>query len=349
MEYSKNYVAIPPGETIREQLEDRCLSQKEFALRMCMTEKHISRLINGKVLLTPAVAIRLEDVLGLPAKFWLRLEAAYREDLERVKEDSALDDDCKLATMFPYSEMSRLGWLPAKKRIEDKVLQLRKFFEVAQLTSLDKLNIPGIAFRIVASNDKSMYCCAAWAQKARLEARSKNVAPINIAKLQELLDELRSLTVMEPSTFCPRLENILASCGISIEFLPHLRSSFLHGATFVDSGHIVLALTVRGKYADKFWFSFFHEIGHIVLGHLNSQTALTAVNESQADDFAKNILIDNDEYQKFIAESDYSKRRIIEFANNQKIAAGIVLGRLQKDNRVGFNRFNDLKQQYAIG
>ena len=39
---SKNYIAVPPGETIREQLEDREMTQKEFAIRMGMSEKHIS-------------------------------------------------------------------------------------------------------------------------------------------------------------------------------------------------------------------------------------------------------------------------------------------------------------------
>ena len=67
---SRSYIATPPGATIREQLNDRGMSQKEFAVRMDMSEKHISRLINGDVQLTPETAVRLEMVLGVPAKFW---------------------------------------------------------------------------------------------------------------------------------------------------------------------------------------------------------------------------------------------------------------------------------------
>ena len=72
---SRSFIATPPGATIKEQLIDRGLSQKEFALRMGMSEKHISKLINGDVQLTPEVAVRLEMVLGVPAKFWNKLEA----------------------------------------------------------------------------------------------------------------------------------------------------------------------------------------------------------------------------------------------------------------------------------
>lgn len=82
-ETQKSYIAIPPGATIREQLEDRGMSQKEFAARMAMSEKHISHLINGTVQLTTDVANRLEMVLGIPASFWNNLEAIYRAKLAR--------------------------------------------------------------------------------------------------------------------------------------------------------------------------------------------------------------------------------------------------------------------------
>ena len=48
MERSRTYIAVPPGSTIKEQLECRGMSQKEFAARMDMSEKHISKLINGE-------------------------------------------------------------------------------------------------------------------------------------------------------------------------------------------------------------------------------------------------------------------------------------------------------------
>ncbi len=82
---SHTYIATPPGATIKEQLVDRGMSQKEFAARMDMSEKHISKLINGEVILTPDVAMRLEMVLGLPAHFWNNLESIYREKLVKVQ------------------------------------------------------------------------------------------------------------------------------------------------------------------------------------------------------------------------------------------------------------------------
>ena len=98
---SRSFIATPPGATIKEQLLDRGLSQKEFAVRMGMSEKHISKLINGEVQLTPDVAVRLEMVLGVPANFWNKLESTYREKLVKANAENDMDADKELAKKIP--------------------------------------------------------------------------------------------------------------------------------------------------------------------------------------------------------------------------------------------------------
>ncbi len=93
---SRSYIATPPGATIREQLNDRGMSQKEFAARMDMSEKHISKLINGEVQLTPETAARLEMILGVPAKFWNNLGMIYREKMIKAEAEKAMDAEAKV-------------------------------------------------------------------------------------------------------------------------------------------------------------------------------------------------------------------------------------------------------------
>lgn len=88
---SKSFIATPPGASIKEQLEMRGMSLKEFAFRMGLPEKHVSRLINGDVQLTKETACQLEMVLGLPSHFWINLEAIYREKLAKVKAENAAE------------------------------------------------------------------------------------------------------------------------------------------------------------------------------------------------------------------------------------------------------------------
>lgn len=345
---SKSTIAVPPGATIREQLENRGISQKEFAVRMGITEKHISNLINGRVELTQNVAIRLESVLGLPASFWNNLEAVYREKVVRVEAELSDERDEATAKQFPYSIMAKYKWVPDTRKIKEKVKNLRCFFEVAKLAYLEDLKVPGIAYRKCGSTQKSDYALAAWAQEARLEARKVPVKPINIAQLEKEIPTIRAMTIKDPAVFCNEIRNILSECGVAIVFLPHISGSFLHGASFLDGNHIVLGLTVRGKYADVFWFSMFHEICHIIRGHINSTESTTSEQEAEADAFARDILIAPQAYQSFIMQGRFDEGSIKTFANAVGIDAGIVLGRLQKDNYVEYNHLNYLKKKYMI-
>ena len=348
MIHSRTTIAIPPGMTIREQLDNRKMSQKEFANRMDMSEKHISRLINGKVELSHDVALRLESVFGIPAKFWNSLEALYRENEARVLEELDMEYDEEIAKKMPYTKCAGFGWLTRTTKIKEKVINLRKFFEVANLKALEHLKVPGIVYRKASSSIPSDYALAMWAQKARIEARSIKTDPIDIKLLKQSIHKIRALSVTEPSCFENEITTLLAKCGIALVFLPHIKGSFLHGATFADGNHIVVGLTLRGCYADKFWFSLFHELGHIICGHISSITDDTESNEEDANIFAQNTLIPNIQYDEFIRRRNFSQNDITYFSSLIGIAPWIVLGRLQKENYVPYSYFSSLKVKYEF-
>jgi len=298
--------------------------------------------------LTHDVALRLESVFGIPAKFWNNLEALFREKEARVREELDLEYDEEIAAKMPYAKCVKLGWVPKTQSAKEKVLNLRSYFGVANLRALEHLKIPGIAYRKASSSILSDYALAMWAQKARIEARSIETDPIDIKKLTHLVPRIRALSTTEPSCFCVEIRELLAKCGVAIVFLPHISGSFLHGATFTDGDHIVLGLTVRGKYADKFWFSLFHELGHIICGHIPDITEDSEDNEEEADKYAQNTLIPDDKYHEFIRRNNFTQGEITYFSSMIGIAPWIVLGRLQKENHVPYNWHNALKVKYEI-
>ena len=156
------------------------------------------------------------------------------------------------------------------------------------------------------------------------------------------------MTRKNPAEFCPSLIQNMANCGIALIFLPHISSSFLHGATFYDKNKIVMGLTVRGKYADRFWFSFFHEIGHIILGHIGQVSGTTQEDEDAADAFARDTLIDPESFRSFIKRKDITRESILQFADAIYIDPGIVVGRLQKEGLVEYSWYKDLMPRYEI-
>ncbi len=345
---SRSYIATPPGATIREQLKGRGMSQKEFAARMDLSEKHISKLINGEVQLTPEVAVRLETVLGVPAKFWNNLEAIYREKLLKIEAENFMDEDEALAQQFPYSEMAKYGWIQGTRDPKEKVVYLRQYFGVVRLALLGNEQITKIACRRLAITEKADLALMAWAQEARILAREIQTAPIDIKGLIAVIPQIRKMTVMEPEEFCPKVKKILADCGIALVFLPHLKGSFLQGASFLDGNKIVVGLTARGKDADKFWFSLFHELAHIVLGHIGKINGTTDQDEKDADNWSENTLINSTDFAVFKNGRDYSEKSVLVFAREQEIAPGIVVGRMQREGMIKYSMLNNLKVQYVI-
>lgn len=345
---SKNVIATPPGCAIKEQLDYRRMTQKEFALQMDMSEKHISKLMNGDVHLTPDVASRLEMVLGISAEFWNNLEAIYQGKLQKAAEENAMDADIELSRKMPYGEMASLGWVEDTRKPAERVRNLRRYFEVAHLGVLERMKMPGLVYRMQTAGKKKDYVLAAWVQKARLMARDVEVSPVNLAELTKIVPEIRSLTKEDTADFMPKLSGMLADCGIALVMLPHLKGSFLYGATFHDRRKIVMALTLRGRDADKFWFSLFHEIGHILRGHISQPFGASDEDEKEADEYACDTLIPPEKYREFTALKDYSYSSVEDFASRLGIDAGIVVGRLQKDGEIDFNELNGLKKQCDV-
>jgi HTH-type transcriptional regulator/antitoxin HigA len=315
---------------------------------MDMSEKHISKLINGDVQLTPEVAVRLEVVLGVPAKFWNNLEAIYREKLIKVKAENAMEADEALAKQLPYSEMAKYGWVPETRDSKEKVVYLRKYFEVVELSLLENNQITRIACRRLAVTEKSDFALLAWVQEAKLKARGIKTLPINIKGLINIIPEIRKLTVLEPKEFCPRLLDMLSECGIALVFLPHLKGSFLQGASFMDGNRIVVGLTAISKDADKFWFSLFHELAHIILGHIGQADGTTEEDEKAADSWSRDALISDGAFLEFTQGRNYSAANVCEYAKKLGIAPGILVGRLQNEGCIKYSMLNDLKEHYEM-
>lgn len=345
---SKTYIAVPPGATIKEQLEVKGMSQKEFAARMGLSEKHVSRLINGEVLLTQDVAIRLEMVLGLSAGFWNKLEAIYRENITRAERENAEEGEKEIARQIPYFQMAKLGWVPEEKAIEAKVVNLRKFFEVSSLSSIGNEQITRVACRRLSVTDKGDLAVLAWIQQARRVSRNQETPKYNHSRLLSVIPDVRKSTDTPASEFCPRIRELLGECGVALVFLPHLEGSYLHGATFNAGNRVVIGMTVRGKYSDKFWFSLFHELGHLALGHLDKKNGTDEEDELAADRWGSDTLIPPDHFHSFAERKFFTGDSVNDFAYEEGIAPGIVVGRLQHEGLIPYNKLNSLKKKYVI-
>ncbi len=286
MTRSRTYIATPPGASIKEQLINRGMSQKDFATRMDMSEKHISKLINGDVQLTPDVALRLEFVLGIDASFWSNLEAIYREKLARIEAEKSLEADLVIARQFPYTEMARFEWVPKTKDLKEQTVNLRRYFEIVSLSLLDNTSLTFVNHKL-AITSKSDMAVLAWIQEARIKAREVDTNSVNVNKLQKQLSSIKNMVASETNTLYPELQLVLAECGVALVLVPHLTGSSIKCVTFTEGKKIVIGITERNKYDNKFRNDLFLEIAHIILGHIGNQNEISDTEEEQAEEWVK--------------------------------------------------------------
>lgn len=216
------------------------------------------------------------------------------------------------------------------------------------LSSLKSPLVAGIACRKLGTSEKSDWALLSWAQRAKMEARTCEAECLDKEKLQAKLPDIRSMTICPPDDYLPQLQGCLAECGVVLLYLPHLKGSFLQGATLKAEGKTVIAMTPRGRDADRFWFSLFHELAHVLFDHADQASGTSPEDEARADRFAQEFLIPQEALRSFKEKGDFCEKAIESFAEKIGIHPGIVVGRLQREKVIGPEMMNHLKAKCGI-
>jgi HTH-type transcriptional regulator / antitoxin HigA len=349
--------AVPPGETLRELLEEKGISQRELARRADLSPKHVNKLMQGLAPLSADVAMRLERVTGTPARIWNRLEADYRSDQERIRAKRELSGDVMWVNGFPVAELVKRECLPTQPA--DKVSRLEQmlaFFGVASVGAWDEVYSElACAFRTTQTFETRPGALAVWLRLGELAALDVECAPYDRKKLEAGLPELRKLTREPVEVFRERMRAICANCGVAIVFVPELPGARASGVMrWLTPAKALIQLSLRYKTDDHLWFTFFHEIGH-VLRHgktdvwieASSSSGTDDPREAEADKFSRDLLIPPQDARELLQLR--SPDQVRRFAERLGIAPGIVVGRLQHDGIWTHSQGNQLKRQLAFG
>ena len=329
---------IHPGETIKEILNDRNMSQEELATRTGFSPKHISEVISGKKDVSSRFANKLEYALGIATSFWINLQGIYdREiiELENVNniETNELEALKELKDITNYCENNNITSTETAK--SKQVLNMRMFLNVNDLTVIPNLPIKQVAFRTSSKHKINIYVLYSWQKICHHYTNKISVeSEFNKELLKSKLEDIKKTMFLEVSDMTKELEKIFKECGIAFAVVPHFKGAPVQGFIQKTNSKVILCMTIRQSFSDIFWFTLFHEIGHLINDDIsNNFIDFTFENdeELEADKFASNILIPDKDYNKFITKGELDEASINNFSIKHNVKPGILVGRIQRD------------------
>lgn len=347
-QYISPDLLIHPGETILEVIEDRGISQKELAIRTGYTEKHISTVLRGKKSISAKFALRLETALDIASTFWENLQMNYDLEVETFKElNNITSEELQIAKAIARPVETITGKKLDTKKEEFAVWDLRRLLGVSLLTSIDKLN-PGF-YRAQFNVNADKYIMYAWQYLSEKACESQSTNALDIDTLQSDLNELKQIMFEPFETHITKLTDFFNTRGVLFTVNKHVSGAPVHGLTVkTKNDKVMIAMTIRNKYVDTFWFSLFHELAHVLnKDYLKNQSnpSKTKALEDNADTFAQNTLIDPNLYAVFVNQGDFSEPSIKKFAEMNNVLPSIVAGRLMMDEYIPWSQ-NNLRVQY---
>lgn len=317
-------VYFHPGVMLAEKLQEMGMGAKEFAIRTNKPEKTIFAVIGGTSSVTADMAVAFEEVTRIPSHLWLNMQRAYDEYISRKKRDKRLSSAGDWVKGFPYAEMARQGWVEQQKTVLERAKQLLSFFMVSSEKAWERLYLDQglkLCFNISLKKSRNPYALSAWLRRGEIQAEEMEVGEYSDKKLRELLPAMRKIMAEAPEGFPAALQQLCAEVGLKLIYTPCLQNAPVNGCARWVRGRPCIQLSGRTKKYESFWFTFFHEVGHILLHGKKDifledleYEGLQADKEKQADSFATRMLLPLTEEREIFRRGDYTPEAIRRYA-----------------------------------
>ncbi|MGV6805307.1 MAG: HigA family addiction module antitoxin [Ruegeria sp.] len=344
--------AVHPGEHLAEHLDAKGLSQAEFARLAGLTPKLVSTILNGTNPVTADTALKFEKVLGMKADIWAGLQADW--DLHQAKQEK-LDhiDECeRFIGKFPIKELKGRGVLPKTTDVVALCDALLSFLGIGAPTSLDarlrNLAVHHRQSKAHASDDCNV---VAWLMMGEAKARRMELPAFDESAFERAVQEVRSLTCEAPDVFEPAMKRLCAEAGVAVIFeKPFPKTRLFGSARWIDGNRAIIQMSLRMKSNDHFWWTFFHEAGHVTL-HRGKTFADDKGGEGdgfedEADAWAMETLVGRERFEAFCMENPRSEIAVRGFASEIGVHPGIIVGMLQHRGIVPYRNLNRLKERF---
>ncbi|MDD4645549.1 MAG: ImmA/IrrE family metallo-endopeptidase [Bacteroidales bacterium] len=328
-----------PGETLAEKLDEMGMGPKEFAIRSGKPEKTITAILKGDSAITPDMAVQFEYATKIPAHFWMNRQLGYDEYLARIKYQKVLGESAEWVRHFPFADMVKKGWLKPANTDTEKIAELLSFFGFAHYMAWNDYYLNQelkVVFRISLAHAHEPHAVSAFIRRGELQAEPLKAAMYSEKRFREILPDIKQIMADHPTDFFQRLHEICLSAGVKVVHTPCLPKAPINGTTRWINDAPLIQLSGRYKRNDVFWFTFFHEAGHILLHgkkevfvESSEYQKINEIQENEADVFAVKWTLSEEEESEIAKHLPLTTQNIFAYAQTYKTHPAMIIGRFQ--------------------
>ena len=337
-----------PSDTILDALAERGLGVVELAAQLGQTMDTVQDLLDGRSTITVGTARSLSAFLGGSVQFWITRDIQYRDDVQNLTKANR-----DWLAQLPVGDMIKYGWLAPIPHPTRELEACLRFFGVSSVPEWHKAYEPlerAIAFRTSPSFDSRPGAVAAWLRQGERQSMLDECASWDRATFESSLHEIRALTtIKDPAIFVPKLQRHCTKSGVAVSVVRTPTGCRASGATrFLPTGNALMLLSFRYLTDDHFWFTFFHEAGHLLLHEdehlfLEGLECQLVAREEEANEFAARLLVPD---ERALLDVLPRARDVIRLSVRLGVSAGIVVGQMQYHGKIRKNQLNGLKRRY---
>lgn len=327
---------LDPIEAINIRMEELGLKPEDL-IPFIGSRSKVSEVMAGKVPLSLAMMKNLKDGLNIPANILLN------------QQKHKLGNKIQYY-LFPIKEMVKRGYINCN--LNDSPSTITE--EIKKL--IGSLSIYGNAQtlfrRTMHIRSKAVigeYALFAWLSKIASEANKINAPAYDPKKLtKDFIKNLLKLGKNVESIAC--ISEELRKIGIIVVIEKYLPQTYIDGACLLKNGkNPIIGLSLYHDRLDNFWFTLLHELGHIKL-HYNEKEIVYVDNvqdkdsgtiEREADSFASNLLVPEEEWNKSLAKIFPSQKTIEILSDQLEVHPSIVAGKIRFKTK-DYSAFADL-------
>lgn len=342
-----------PGDSISALMQRRAVSPHDLARRLGGEVDEVRGLLNGYNQIDERSSIVLSELLGGSQDFWLKRQEQFEKALLRALKSAAnhASDWLDHVPMPPTRGRRPTSGDAALNEVRRRML----FYNVATLACWEQRYgriCTDTHFRRSKSFIPQNSAVLLWLRRGELEAELTHTQSWSPERLKERLVPIRQLTrINHPSRFLPKLRSLCAEAGVAVVVVKTPKGCHASGATrLVSSNKAMILLSFRHRADDQFWFTVFHEIGHLLLHDagtfVDGDETPNDELEKEANDFARQCVIPPDREEEFSC-LNANRTAIIRFSVSLGIAPGLTVGQMQHRSMIKYNQMNFLKRRWT--